>query len=163
MRGITPALLLSVALGLVGCERTSDNGDHAPRAGTPSEAHQGHAHATTTVAEDDHHGGAAIELGTAEIAGMRVRASRDAGDIAPSGDTVIDVWINDGVGPAPVVRFWIGAEDAKGAIKTKAEVRNGNWHGHAEAPDPLTDGARLWVEIEDKDGATHVVSFELKG
>lgn len=164
MRGMTLTAWLIVAVGLVGCERKPDGGSaKTPPAGTTAGADHGHAHAEPAPADDGHHGGPVIELGSAEVAGMTVRASRDAGEIRAGGDAPVDVWIDDGVGPAAVVRFWIGTEDAKGAIKAKAEIENGKWHTHTEIPDPLPADARLWVEIEDKDGATHVVSFELKG
>lgn len=48
-------------------------------------------------------------------------------------------------------------------MKAKAELEHTtNWHTHAEVPNPLPAGAKLWVEIEAEGGAKYVVSFDLK-
>lgn len=115
------------------------------------------------------HGGEIVELGTAKIGELTVRASRDKGEIKAGGDAPIDVWLTTADGkPAAVtaVRFWIGSEDAKGSIKAKAEIEDpkqpNHWHTHAEVPSPLPDGAKLWVEIEEAGGKKTAGSFDLK-
>ncbi len=107
------------------------------------------------------HSGEAVELGESTVNGMRVKASRDQGDLKPGGDAPIDIWLNGGVGDAAAVRFWIGTEDAQGSVKAKADVEAGHWHAHAEVPDPLPVESKLWVEIEAKDGKKSVASFGL--
>ena len=63
------------------------------------------------------------------------------------------------------MRFWIGSADARGSIKARAEIEipaePNHWHTHAEVPDPLPAGGKLWVEIEDEKGVKHVASFDL--
>jgi hypothetical protein len=108
------------------------------------------------------HHGAVIELGEATVDGMKVRASRDEGEIKPGGDSPIDIWVDGGLGNAAAVRFWIGTQDAKGSIKAKAAVEDGHWHTHGEVPNPIPPGSMLWVEIEGKDGKQSIVSFDLK-
>ena len=67
---------------------------------------------------------------------------------------------------ATAVRFWIGTEDAKGSVKAKADIENpaepNRWHTHAEIPNPLPAGCKLWVEIETDTGEKVVGSFDLK-
>lgn len=50
-------------------------------------------------------------------------------------------------------------------MKAKAEggdAKNpSHWHSHTEAPSPLPEGAKLWVEIETSAGKV-VGSFDLK-
>ncbi len=114
------------------------------------------------------HGGEIIELGTTRIGDLTVRASRDQGEIRPRGDAPIDVWVTTADGkPASVkaVRFRIGTEDARGSVKAKAEIEvpaeTNHWHTHAEVPNPIPEGAKLWVEIEADDGSKSSGSFEL--
>ncbi len=113
------------------------------------------------------HGGAIIELGTTQIGDLSVRASRDSGELMPGGDAPIDVWLTTADGkPATVaaVRFWIGVENAKGSVKARADIEDPkqphHWHTHAEMPNPVPVGAKLWVEIESTAGKA-VGSFEL--
>lgn len=81
----------------------------------------------------------------------------------------IDVTVNPAAGSTlkvVAVRFWIGAQDAKGSVKAKAEFENpkepDRWHVHVEIPDPMPAGGKLWVEIEDDKGGTSVGGFDLK-
>lgn len=115
------------------------------------------------------HGGAIIELGTATIKDLTIRASRDQGEIKAGGDAPIDVWITTSDGkPASVaaVRFWIGTADAKGSIKAKADIENpkepDHWHTHAEVPAPMPPDAKLWIEVEIERDAKSATSFDLK-
>jgi hypothetical protein len=123
-------------------------GGTAPGAAAPSASGDGHSHGATT------------ELGEQESGGFKIKASRD-GDIKAGGDAPIDVWVTGGAKIASV-RFWIGTEDAKGSMKAKAELETDNWHTHAEVPEPLPAGAKLWIEIEAEGGAKTVAGFDLK-
>jgi hypothetical protein len=64
------------------------------------------------------------------------------------------------------VRFWIGSQDAKGSIKAKADIEDpkqtNHWHTHAEIPEPMPAGAKLWVEIETEGGEKTAGNFDLK-
>lgn len=115
------------------------------------------------------HGGAVIQLGSSTIGAFAVNATRDEGAIVAGKDAPIDVTVTPAAGStvkANAVRFWIGTEDAKGSVKAKADIENpaepNRWHTHAEIPNPIPAGSRLWVEIEDDKGAKSVGSFELK-
>jgi hypothetical protein len=150
MRTFIPVVVISALVALAGCESK-------PPAATPPKP----APAASAPA-GGHHGGAVVELGTASVDGMSLKASRDAGELKPGGDAPIDVWIDGGLGGATVVRFWIGTADAKGSVKAKAAVEDGKWHTHADLPDPLPADSKLWIEIERKDRKTSVASFDLK-
>jgi hypothetical protein len=110
-----------------------------------------------------------IELGTATIGAFSVKASRDQGDIVAGKDAPIDLTVTPTSGTTAkvaAVRFWIGTEDASGSVKAKALIDNpdepNHWHTHAEIPDPLPAGSRLWVDVEDDSGARNVASFDLQ-
>ena len=124
--------------------------DHAESAAAPS----GQA-----KPDDGHEHGATTELGEREAGGFKIKASRD-GDVKAGADAAIDVWVNGGKA-GNSVRFWIGTEDAKGSVKAKAEVEGDHWHTHAEVPDPMPAGSKLWVEVEGDGGAKVVVGFDL--
>lgn len=125
-----------------------DGHDHAD-----GNAHEGDGHA------DEHDHGPTTQLGEQVVGAYTVKASRDGGLVAGK-DAPIDVWVTGAA--VSKVRFWIGSEDAAGSIKAKAEIERDNWHTHAEVPDPLPAGSRLWVELEAADGAKTLVGFDLK-
>lgn len=115
------------------------------------------------------HGGKVIALGEGVYGPYRVKATRDEGDIKPGGDAPIDVWVDPADASAPkvvAVRFWVGPADAQGSARAKAEIEDpkdpNRWHTHADVPNPLPPGSKLWVEIEDEKGARTVASFDLK-
>jgi hypothetical protein len=158
MRLSNSIMAIVAGVALAGCERATDSGGRQPSVNQNA--------ATRPAAEDEHHAdghteGAALNLGSTTVGGLTVRAARDAGEIRAGGEVAADAWINDGLGDPAAVRFWVGAANAEGSIKARAEVKDGHWHTHVEAPDPLPAGALLWVEIEARDGQKYVASFGL--
>ncbi len=118
---------------------------------------------------DAGHGGPVIDLGTATIGGFSAKVTRDQGDIVAGKDAPIDVTVTPAAGTqtkVAAVRFWIGTEDGSGSVKAKSEIENpaepNRWHTHAEIPDPLPTGSKLWVEVEDDSGRRNVASFDVK-
>ena len=173
MRASLLSLLLSAAVILPGCERKPDS--HQSAAGGSSTSpkkddHAGHDHSAGPSAKPgDAHGDDVIELGTANAGDLVVRAARERGELKAGGDAPIDIWLTTADGkpaPAVAVRFWIGTEDAKGALKAKAEIENSaqpnHWHTHVEVPEPIPGTAKLWVEIEPTRDVFLVCSFDLK-
>lgn len=159
------SLALATLLAAAGCGERSPE---TPVAGTP-------AAAEASDRGDDHeamgsgHHGPTIDLGDAAAGPFRIRATRDEGEIVAGGDAPIDVWVDPTGDAAPrvvAVRFWIGDASGKGAIKAKASIEDiaepTRWHTHAEIPDPMPPGSRLWVEVEDAEGTRTLASFELK-
>lgn len=53
--------------------------------------------------------------------------------------------------PKGTVRGWIGIESGKGSTKGKAHAEDGGLCVHAEAPQPIPDDAKIWIEL-DVDG-----------
>jgi hypothetical protein len=163
-----PASVLAAAI-FVGCEKQSTPSTNAtPPTKTDSHVHDdGMVHADAQPSAGHH--GKPIELGTATAGAFSLRAARDEGAVTPGGDAPIDVWVtpeSDVTAKVVGVRFWIGTQDAQGSIKAKAEIEfpaePNHWHTHAEIPDPMPSGSKLWVEIEDDKGARSIASFELK-
>lgn len=168
---LTPiAAIAAIALlaPLSACEKAPAPSPGAETHSAATHNHD-HDHDHADHAGHDHGHGEPIPLGETAAGPYRVRAARDRGELAPGGDAAIDVWIEPAADGAPrvaAVRLWIGAEDAAGSIKARAEIENpanpAQWHTHAELPDPLPEGSRLWIEIEDDSGATTLASFDLK-
>jgi hypothetical protein len=169
-----PNLILIAALSLApfaavstltGCEEKKP-------AATPGNADDhGHDHGPSgeQAAAKAGHGGAVIALGEQTIGSFSAKATRDEGQIVAGKDAPIDVTVTPAAGgavKAVAVRFWIGSQDAKGSVKAKAEIENpqepNRWHVHAEIPNPMPAGSKLWVEIEDDKGGISVGSFDLK-
>ncbi len=177
----TLALIASISAAVAlaplgGCEvKVEPSKSNAPPAGGTAPANSdGHTHAdgeahdhdkpAATKDADSHDGhdhGETTQLGEQSAGGFTIKASRD-GDIAPGKDAPIDVWVTGGTTKVAAVRFWIGAQDAKGSMKAKAELEKDNWHTHAEIPSPLPEASKLWVEVEDDKGARSIVGFDLK-
>jgi hypothetical protein len=170
----TLVVAVVIALGIFivsGCnkEAPSSTGGSSAKKETDT-----HAHDDGTVHSDDHaeptggagHGGAVIELGTATIGSFSVRASRDQGEIKAGGDAPIDVWLTGSeISKVTAVRFWIGTEQGDQFVKAKADIEipsePNHWHTHAEVPNPIPAGSKLWVEIEIAQ-SKQVGSFDLK-
>lgn len=165
MRYLNAIAVLFVSLALTACERApQERSQPTPPAAAPTPAAAPKPAATppaTTAMPKPGHSGESIELGTVEVAGHSVRASRDKSAITAGGDSPVDVWI-DGGKDVTVVRLWIGMADAKGSLKVKADLEDGHWHTHVEVPDPLPAQSKLWVEFEAKDGQKQTASFDLK-
>ena len=150
-------LMLSFILALGAC------GDHKPPP-TASKPAPEKKHDC-----DDTHGtpaGPPIELGTGPCGTFTVKAMRDHFPIKAGCDAPIDAWVTGGSDKVSAVRFWVGTEDAKGSIKARAEIENpldpDHWHTHAEIPDPIPQGSKIWIEVEAKGGAKSACSFAMK-
>lgn len=167
MNRITGLMIVAVVGFLVGCEKKSEAPAGAKSADSVSAPSKPAApKAETSVPPAGSHHGAVIELGNATIGAFSVRASRDQGEIKAGGDAPIDVWLTGGTQKVVGVRFWIGTQDAKGSVKSKADIEDpkepNRWHTHAEVPNPMPTGAKLWVEIETEGGQKTSGSFDLK-
>ncbi len=159
------AVVAASLVAITACEQKS-TGPSAPN-GDTEHGHEhgpGGEHAENTAG----HGGPVIDLGATTIGPFDAKATRDEGQIIAGKDAPIDVTLTPSAGStvrATAVRFWIGTEDAKGSVKARAEVENpaepNRWHTHAEIPNPLPEGSKLWVEIEDDQGGTSTGSFPL--
>lgn len=166
------ALVLTTVslMGWLGCDKkpsstTTKNGTTAK-----SEAHDHeHADGDSHVHSDDAgHDGPMTDLGSSSIGSFTMKASR--GQIAAGSDAPINAWLTPSVGGANAnvvaVRFWVGTQSGAESVKAKAEIEDpaqpNHWHGHAEVPNPIPAGSRLWVEIEFEGQGKQAGSFDLK-
>ncbi|MFO1077517.1 MAG: hypothetical protein U1E73_07300 [Planctomycetota bacterium] len=135
-------LLLPVALLFPACGHDHDGHSHADPAG--ASAAQG----------GDHHG-TPHALGTVKCGPLELAAAQ-LGEVKAGGEIAVEVTSTSGAAITTPVRAWIGTADAKGSRKAllSAEARSeGKLHGHVEVPNPLQEGAQLWLETETADGA----------
>jgi hypothetical protein len=154
---IVASTVLFAACGDQGSKPAASTADHGH---DHADGSHDHAADSKAPAGDDHGHGPVVELGSVEAGGYTVKASRD-GAVKAGGEAPIDVWVTGGE-PVSAVRFWIGTQDGAGALKAKAELERDNWHTHAEVPDPMPAGSKLWVEIDSAKGTTVLVGFDLK-
>lgn len=131
--------------------------DHAKEGDKGHDGEKGHDH--------EHEEGPMTDLGSASGAGWTILAGRSA-TVAAGKETVVDLSITGGTDKIRAVRAWIGTQDGAGSVKSKAELEDPRdpdaWHTHAEVPNPLPAGSKLWVEIESEKGTKSTVSFDLK-
>jgi ABC-type Zn2+ transport system substrate-binding protein/surface adhesin len=156
------ALALAV---FAGCEKkdaaapAAKAGDHSHDGDHAHDHDHDHDHAEGDKPMKDDGHGETVQLGEQKAGPYTVKVSRD-GEIKAGGDVPVDIWV-DGGAKGKSVRFWFGAEDAKGSIKAKCEVEDGHWHTHGEVPDPMPEGSKLWIEIEGEDGTKTLVGFAI--
>ncbi len=113
--------------------------------------HAGHAHGPTSA------------VGAVKIGEVSVAASA-SGAMAIGKPWHIEVKLTP-VQPAPkAVRVWVGAENARGSVKAKAEAEHaagGEYSANVEVPAPLPADARLWIALETADGQSAKGSIAL--
>jgi hypothetical protein len=148
------------AVGHGECTECPDNGNdghkHMEGGGHEHDAKGGDAHD-----HDDHGHGKPSDLGVASIGGFTVKVTQEGG-IAEGQDAAFDISITGGTGKPSVVRAWIGTQDAKGSLKSKAEGEGGGYHLHVEVPEPIPAAAKLWIEIDNASGQKALGSVALK-
>lgn len=112
---------------------------------------------TCTLAAEGHGHGTPHDLGTVAVgaATMKVVLSGEA-DHNPA----LDVTVTEGATPT-AIRAWIGSADGRGSTKAKLAGGGAAFHGHLRSPDPLPEGAALWIEAEDANGGTAKASLPL--
>ncbi len=137
------AFLLAASLTF-GCSKDDHDHDHDEGAG-----HE------TGADEEEHVGETSHDLGTAKADRFDVKVTQ-YGDLKAGGELGFNIEITGGTTDA--VRAWIGKQDAEGSMKSRIEGD----HGHVEAPDPLPEGCKLWIEIESASPGMATASFDLR-
>ncbi len=164
---LASSLIVASAFAFAACEKKAPTTSTPPKsAATDDHGHShddGHSH-DAAPSHAPGHGGAVIALGEQAVGPFTIKATRDQGEIVAGKDAPIDVTVTPtGTAKAVAVRFWVGTQDAKGSVKAKADIEDpkdpNRWHTHAEIPNPIPEGSKIWVEIEDDAGAKHVVGF----
>lgn len=107
----------------------------------------------------DHGHGAGGALGTATIGAWTVTVS---GEIKAGAEAHLDIKRSGNTAKASAVRFWVGEQDGKGAMKGKADGAGPEYHAHVDVPNPIPAGAKLWIEIEDAKGTKSLGGIAIK-
>lgn len=145
---------------LSACEKPAEK----PASGSSSKDHsQGDGHDHSHDGKDDHghDHGHDVALGSVKIGAWDVKVSRGE-ELKAGSATYLDVELSGSTDAPAAIRGWIGSEDAKGAVKGKADGEGMDRHIDVEVPNPIPTGAKLWIEIEDAKGGKHVGGFDLK-
>ncbi|MBA3846449.1 MAG: hypothetical protein H0X45_07380 [Planctomycetes bacterium] len=139
-------LALTLALGLASTITVAEEGGHHHEEG------EGHDH------------GDEVALGTKKLGEWQVTANRiGAWEAGKDGAGTVD--LVPAKPAAKSVRVWIGDEEGRAAVKAKGEPESahpGGWHTHISVPDPIPEGAKLWVVIETEAGEKLKDSFPLE-
>lgn len=154
----------AAALSVVGCDKKKP-APADPKGGghTHDDGHahdDGHTHGGAKKIDDHGHEDSA-SLGKVTAGGYDVEASA-GGEVKAGGELHVNVKVSGGASKVVAVRVWVGLEDGAGSTKSKADAEDGGHHGHAEIPDPMPAGSKLWVEIENEKHETVKASFTLK-
>lgn len=166
IRVLVAGLVLPLAM-VLGCENHADHAGSGPGSATQkdqhdheADGHEGHEHGPGDAAHE-HHAGEQHDLGTAKVGEFEVKAAY-SGIITPGKKVDVDLAIQGERAKVVAIRAWIGAEDAKGSIKSRVASEGEHHHAEVEVPEPLPPGAAVWVEIETDQGARQSGSFALK-
>jgi len=165
--------LIVIALALPGCEKPSspppaaphshapgddhahgDGHDHAGDAAKPAPKADGHEHA------DGHGHGPEVKLGEQVVDGLTIAAVRE-GEAKAGAEGSFDCTIKSDAAKVVAVRMWVGTQDAKGAVKAKADKEGEGWHAHVELPAALTAESKLWIEVETDKGTRSLAGFAM--
>jgi hypothetical protein len=112
--------------------------------------------------KDAGHAGKAVEIGTTETAGMKIKVVQE-GEVKAGAALGAEIEITGTKTPPKAVRIWVGTEKAEGSIKAKAAKESDTvFHGHVETPNPLPEGSKLWVEVQADENKKVRLAFDLK-
>lgn len=76
----------------------------------------------------------------------------------------VDLVLKPAATAPKAVRLWIGAANAKGSVKVKAEPEApGAYCVGVDVPNPLPADAQLWIAIEASDGTVSKEGLNLPG
>ncbi len=114
---------------------------------------KGHAHGSDAISND---------LGTTEIAGIKLSATQEA-VIEAGSEAAFDVIIAEGQKKPKAVRSWFGVPSGEGSVKTKGEAEDkGHYHCHVEVPKKIPAGSMWWLEVEPEAGKKAKAGFSVK-
>jgi hypothetical protein len=89
------------------------------------------------------------ELGTVQIGGYSVSA-KQVGTLVPGEGATYELYVRGGP-EIKVVRAWVGTEEGRESVKTKAVKTPEYFDADLEIPDPIPEKSSVWVEIESAD------------
>ncbi|GJM38509.1 MAG: hypothetical protein DHS20C19_18760 [Acidimicrobiales bacterium] len=160
----------ALAFALAGCsEQGADDGhdhDHAGHShaddGDDHDHAEGDDHAHDEGHDDDHDH-ERVSLGTATLGDTELAAWQSHGQAEAGKELHLIVKPNDASDGATTVRAWIGTEDRLTAMVALGEydADTGEYNLHATCPNPLSDDAQWWIEMQTPNGVRTIVSMDL--
>ncbi len=111
-------------------------------------------------AEGDHHHEAGRSLGQVKIGDYEIEVLQQS-KVEAGKESIFEIKIVKGAPEPKAIRAWIGIESARGSVKAKSHKHGDEISIHCEAPNPIPEGAKLWVELETDAGKTQG-SFDYK-
>lgn len=110
---------------------------------------------------DDHHH-EEVSLGTTQVGDLEVELAQGHGAVVAGAEGHLVVKLPYSDEGATVVRAWIGTEDRTLSLVGKGDYApsHDDYDIHADAPDPLPDGAKWWIEVQKPDGTKLVGSAD---
>jgi hypothetical protein len=110
------------------------------------------------------HGHAEVPLGSTIVGGIEIECAQGHGETAPGKEMHLVVKLPYNDNGATIVRAWIGTDDRLQSLVTKGDYApaHDDFDVHAEAPDPLPEGAMWWIELERPDGTKAVGSIAFR-
>jgi hypothetical protein len=154
--GISTGLLLS------GCEKAPTNTTPGTSGTTGSEDdHAGHDHAEGDD-HDDHD--EELSLGTTTVGSMTIECWQGHGDVEAGKEMHLVVKLPYSDDGASIVRAWIGTDDRLMSMVAKADfaASHDDYDVHTDAPDPLPEGAKWWIEVTKPGSKAQVGSIAFK-
>lgn len=100
--------------------------------------------------EHDHDHSKRVSLGVVKIGDYEVEAFQE-GAVVAGKETVFELKLKGAPEPT-AIRAWIGIESARGSVKAKSHKHDDEISIHCESPDPIPEGAMLWIELETPSG-----------
>lgn len=100
--------------------------------------------------EHKHDHGERVSLGTVKVGAHEVEALQE-GKVIAGKETVFELKLK-GTPEPTAIRAWIGVESGRGSVKAKSHKHGEEISIHCESPDPIPDGAMLWIELETPAG-----------
>lgn len=135
-------------------QKTSESSSSAPKEGGSSQ------NGDNSSKNGGGHSHAEQSLGTAEIGSMKVELAQGHGKLAAGKEMHLVVKLPYSDKGSTSVRAWIGTENRVLSFVGKGtySASHDDYDIHAAAPDPLSENAMWWVEIEKPDGTKAVGS-----
>lgn len=113
-----------------------------------ADPHAGHDHS------HGHSHGPLTPIGKAVMGTYSVTVEA-AGNPAPGKEWHLEILL-DPAQPAPkAVRVWVGQQNARGSVKSKAAPKmgpKGAYSAHVDVPAPLPAGSQVWIALEPNAG-----------
>jgi len=149
---------LTVA-SLAGCERSAPTPSPTPAPTTTTTTTNESGHADHMGHDHDH--GDEVSLGKTMVGDIEIECWQSHGELQPGKELHLVVKLPYNDNGATIIRAWLGTEDRLASMVGLADyaASHDDYDLHAEAPDPLPENTKWWIEIEKPDGTKSVGSI----